>query len=287
MIARQTPSPPRSRRVPALAAAVLALVGVVLIVVAACTSRPAPPQPTAAAAGSISPVTTSTASSTRSSGTSPTPTATSEVPSPTSAEPTPTEPPPVTTSAVPAPAPAPASSSSSPKPVPPSTTAAPGETLLMPEATPVSFDIPRIGASSDLLQLGLNADGTAETPPIDEKVSHAGWLDQSPEPGTLGPAILLGHIDSAKYGPAVFYDIGSLVPGDTVEVTRSDGTVAIFAVDGVREYEKAQFPTLQVYGNLDHAGLRLITCGGVFNGDTGHYESNIVVFASLVATRAA
>jgi sortase (surface protein transpeptidase) len=151
----------------------------------------------------------------------------------------------------------------------------------------VSLNIPAIGASSDLLNLGLNGDGTIATPPIDEKDSHAGWFDQSPEPGTLGPAILLGHIDSAKYGPAIFYDLGKLVPGDTVEVTRSDGTVAIFAVDGVREYQKDQFPTLQVYGNLDHAGLRLITCGGVFNNDTGHYESNIVVFASLVASRAA
>ena len=281
MIARQTPPPPRARRVPALAAAGLALVGVVLIVVAACTSRPAPPEPTAAAAGSLSPA-TSASSSTRTSTTSSTVTPTSEPSAPPTSESAPvtTSEPPVTTSAAPAPA-----TSSTPKPVPPSTTAAPGETL--PESAPVSFDIPKIGASSDLLHLGLNSDGTIETPPIDEKVSHAGWFDQSPEPGTLGPAILLGHIDSARYGPAIFYELGSLVPGDTVEVTRADGTVAIFAVDGVREYQKDQFPTLQVYGNLDHAGLRLITCGGVFNDNTGHYESNIVVFASLVASRAA
>ncbi len=281
MIARQTPPPPRARRVPALAAAGLALVGVVLIVVAACTSRPAPPEPTAAAAGSLSPA-TSTSSSTRTPTTSSTVTPTSEPSAPPTSESAPvtSSEPPVTTSAAPAPA-----TSSTPKPVPPSTTAAPGETL--PESAPVSFDIPKIGASSDLLHLGLNSDGTIETPPIDEKVSHAGWFDQSPEPGTLGPAILLGHIDSARYGPAIFYELGSLVPGDTVEVTRADGTVAIFAVDGVREYQKDQFPTLQVYGNLDHAGLRLITCGGVFNDNTGHYESNIVVFASLVASRAA
>ncbi len=92
----------------------------------------------------------------------------------------------------------------------------------------------------------------------------------------------MGHIDSLSYGPAIFYNLGKLVPGDTVEVTRSDNTVAVFRVDGVREYLKSEFPTLQVYGNLDHAGLRLITCGGAFNNDTGHYESNIVVFATLV-----
>ena len=151
----------------------------------------------------------------------------------------------------------------------------------------MSMFIPAIGAGSDLLHLGLNPDGTIATPPIDEKVSHASWFDKSPEPGTLGPAILLGHIDSARYGPAIFYNLAKLVPGDTVEVSRDDGTVAIFAVDGVREYSKDEFPTLEVYGDLDHAGLRLITCGGVFDSNTGHYESNVVVFASLIASRAA
>lgn len=282
MTAPQSPTPPRSRRrLPAAIAAVLALIGVVLIVVASCTSRPAPPAPTAAAAGTIDP--TTARSTTVSSTETPTPTAT-----PTSATP-----PETTTEASPSAEPAPTSeapaptTSTTPTPVPPSTTAAPGETLLLPAAAPIAVNIPAIGASSELLDLGLNSDGTIATPPIDEKDSHAGWYNQSPEPGTIGPAILLGHIDSAKYGPAIFYDLGKLVPGDTIEVTRSDGTVAIFAVDGVREYPKNDFPTLQVYGNLDHAGLRLITCGGVFNNDTGHYENNTVVFASLVASRAA
>ena len=279
MIARQTPTP-RPRRIPAVGAAAGARGGVVLVVVAACTSRPAPPEPTAAAAGSLNPTTTST---TRTTTTTPTPTSetapySSEPPPPPSTsavDPTTTTP---TTTATP-------SSTTTSTPPPPSTAATQGQ--VMPAAEPVAISIPAIGTGSDLLHLGLNSDGSMATPPIDEKDSHAGWFDQSPEPGTLGPAIVVGHIDSARYGPAVFYDLGKLVPGDTVEITRSDGTVAVFGVDGVREYEKNDFPTLQVYGNLDHAGLRLITCGGVFNDDTGHYESNIVVFASLVATRAA
>ncbi|MEO5834233.1 MAG: class F sortase [Nakamurella sp.] len=270
MIARQTPTARRPRRrLPAAIASLLALVGVVLIVAAACSSQPAPPAPSAAAAGTID-------GETRSSAPMATPdTTTSATLPPTSAASAPDATPgttaedPATTTAVPpvtAPAPAP---------------------LILPAATPVSLNIPVIGAQSSLVGLGLNSDGTIATPPIDEKDSKAGWYDRSPQPGTLGPAILLGHIDSKSYGPAIFYNLGKLVPGDTVEVTRSDNTVAVFQVDGVREYQKAQFPTLQVYGNLDHAGLRLITCGGAFNNDTGHYESNIVVFASLVSSRAA
>jgi hypothetical protein len=37
-----------------------------------------------------------------------------------------------------------------------------------------------------------------------------------------------------------------------------------------------------VYGNIDHAGLRLITCGGTFNRITRHYSHNTVVYAKLV-----
>jgi len=100
----------------------------------------------------------------------------------------------------------------------------------------------------------------------------------------VGPAILLGHIDSKKYGPGVFYDLGRLKPGQEVDVTRQDGTVAVFAIDQVRVYPKDNFPTKDVYGNIDHAGLRLITCGGTFDPTKHSYESNIVAYASLVSS---
>ena len=38
----------------------------------------------------------------------------------------------------------------------------------LPAATPTRLDIPAIGVTSDLLQLGLNADGTVEVPPLSE-----------------------------------------------------------------------------------------------------------------------
>lgn len=103
----------------------------------------------------------------------------------------------------------------------------------------------------------------------------------------IGPAIVLGHIDSKKYGPGIFYKIGSLVPGQEVDITRKDGTVAVFKIDAVRSYPKDMFPTKDVYGNIDHAGLRLITCGGTFDPNKGSYESNIVVYASLKSTHKA
>jgi sortase (surface protein transpeptidase) len=92
---------------------------------------------------------------------------------------------------------------------------------------------------------------------------------------------LLGHVDSAKDGPSVFFRLGELRRGDRVAVTRADDSVAIFVVDEVHRYAKNDFPTDRVYGDIDHAGLRIITCGGAFDDAAGHYLDNIVVFASL------
>jgi sortase (surface protein transpeptidase) len=153
-------------------------------------------------------------------------------------------------------------------------------------AAPVRVDIPAIGVSSDLMRLGLNADGTVAVPPL-EADDRAGWYERGPAPGDVGPAVLLGHVDSAEYGPGVFFDLGAMVPGDEVQVARADGSVAVFTVDRVERHPKDRFPTIDVYGNTDDAQLRLITCGGDFDAGARSYEDNIIVFASLTATRPA
>lgn len=159
--------------------------------------------------------------------------------------------------------------------------------MLLPPSQPVSLSAPAIGITSSLIDLGRNADGTIEVPSLEDPKSEPGWYTNSPSPGTLGPAIILGHVDSRQYGPGVFYSLSDLQPGDDVDVARADGTVALFVVDAVRTVSKSDFPTRQVYGNLDHAGLRLITCGGEFDPDARSYESNVIVFASLIGSRAA
>ena len=52
-------------------------------------------------------------------------------------------------------------------------------------------------------------------------------------------------------------------------------------MDGVEQISKSAFPTSRVYGNLNDAGLRLISCGGVYNRRTGHYSDNIIVYATM------
>ena len=102
----------------------------------------------------------------------------------------------------------------------------------------------------------------------------------------VGPAVIVGHVDSYQ-GPGALFRLGALRPGDQIYVTRADHTVAIFRVDAVDEYSKTSFPTQQVYGAVSYAGLRVITCGGQFDEQTHHYLSNTVIYAVLTSSRPA
>lgn len=151
---------------------------------------------------------------------------------------------------------------------------------VLPASRPVTLKIPSIGVSSAVRHLGQEADGTLETP-AGPHYDLAGWYRYSPAPGSLGPAILLGHVDSAANGPSVFFRLGELRAGDVISVGRADGSAAVFVVDEVHRYPKDDFPTKLVYDDIDHAGLRIVTCGGAFDASRGHYLDNVVVFASL------
>ena len=109
----------------------------------------------------------------------------------------------------------------------------------------------------------------------------AGWYTGSPRPGAVGSSVIAGHVDSVR-GPAVFYRLGTLRPGERVYVSRADGTMADFSVSRVQTYAKDAFPTAEVYGPAPDPELRLITCGGTFDSTTGHYLSNVVAYATLV-----
>ncbi|CCG05478.1 class F sortase [Blastococcus saxobsidens] len=154
---------------------------------------------------------------------------------------------------------------------------------VLPEAVPLSVTIPSIDTTTPpLASLGLLPDGSLEVP-ADYDV--AGWYRGGPAPGELGPAVIAGHVDSAAEGPAVFFRLAELQPGDEIHVDRADGTTAVFAVDRVARYPKDAFPTVEVYGDTDHAALRLITCGGSFDPASGNYRDNVVVFARLAGVR--
>jgi hypothetical protein len=152
---------------------------------------------------------------------------------------------------------------------------------------PQVLAIPAISVRSPLLSLGKNPDGSLQVPQPGPHYNEAAWYNGLRTPGELGPAIILGHIDSAAEGPSVFFRLGALHIGDRIYVTRADGKVAVFAVNAVRSYPKASFPNDLVYAATPDASLRLITCGGDFDRSTGSYLSNVVVFAHLLKAQPA
>jgi hypothetical protein len=156
----------------------------------------------------------------------------------------------------------------------------PGPVAALGRSRPVHLDLPTIGVHTALMSLGLNPDGTVEVPPLTRN-APAGWYRHLASPGEIGPAVLLGHVDSAADGPAVFFRLGALRPGDPLSVRRADGTTVVFSVDRVAAYPKSAFPTQAVYGAVDHPALRLVTCGGRFDRARGSYRGTVVVYAGL------
>jgi sortase (surface protein transpeptidase) len=164
-------------------------------------------------------------------------------------------------------------------PAPTGPIVAPPQSAAAQVARPVSLTIPLIGVKTNLITLGLAAGGAMQVPPSTSTV--AGWFTGSPRPGAVGSSIIVGHVDS-KHGPGIFFRLPELQKGDDVFIKRSDGTTAEFRVTEVQEYPKDHFPTDTVYGPTPDAELRLITCGGTFDSVTGHYLSNIIVYATQI-----
>jgi hypothetical protein len=143
----------------------------------------------------------------------------------------------------------------------------------------VALTIPAIGVRTALETLGRTAQGTLQVP---TSTTVAGWYTHSPAPGAIGSSVIVGHVDSLT-GPGIFYRLHLLRPRNLIYVRQKDGRLAVFRVNSVHQYTKRGFPTAKVYGPAPTPQLRLITCGGTFDAQTGHYLSNIVVYATMTS----
>jgi sortase (surface protein transpeptidase) len=148
---------------------------------------------------------------------------------------------------------------------------------VLPRALPLHIRIPSIGVDTDIVPVGLNQDDSIAMPP---SVDVGAWYSGSPTPGELGPAIIAGHVDNYK-GIGAFFRLREMQAGQLIYIDRADGSTATFKVADIKQVPQANFPTQEVFGNINYAGLRVITCGGAFNTSTHEYEDNIVVFAIL------
>lgn len=155
------------------------------------------------------------------------------------------------------------------------------EVVALSREAPVRLSVPRLSIDAPFeAPLTLKDDGTLGVP---EGFDTVGWYQGGASPGEKGTASVLGHVDS-QVGPAVFFSLGQLLPGDSIFVERADGTTAEFVVEYFERYEQDSFPTEKVYGMTDYPSLRLITCSGVYDRESSRYSHNTVVYARFVSS---
>lgn len=168
-----------------------------------------------------------------------------------------------------------------PQPAPSQSSSAPAVVRPLARSIPSRLKIPKLHVNSPIMKLGLNADHTIQVPPLNQP-NMTGWWEGGPTPGEKGASVILGH-NIGNGHPSVFEKLGSLKPGDTVQVTRSNGSVATFQITKLEQIAKSRFPTEKVYGKLSYPGIRLITCGGQFDASWGHHVDNIIAYGKLVS----
>ena len=147
-------------------------------------------------------------------------------------------------------------------------------------SVPSRLSIPKLHIDSPIMKLGLNADRTIQVPPLN-RPNMTGWWKGGPTPGEKGASVILGH-NIGNGRASVFDKLGTLKPGDTVRVTRGNGSVATFEITKLEQIAKSRFPTSKVYGKLSYPGIRLITCGGRFDSSSGHHVDNVIAYGRLV-----
>lgn len=162
--------------------------------------------------------------------------------------------------------------------------ASPRTPALLPRSRPTTLTLAYLDVEAPVVDLRLDSHGQLAAPP-DDNSDLVGWYADGPSPGENGTVIVVGHRDT-RAGPAVFVGLGAVTTGRLVELRRADGRTAVYTVDAVKTYDKAHFPSREVYGARARPELRLITCGGAYDRRTG-YTGNIVVYAHLTATRPA
>ena len=177
-----------------------------------------------------------------------------------------------------------ATTTTSPAPTPPPTSGLAelvrpaGSTATLPEAvtgpTPVGLRYGAIGADAAVVAVGVEPNGDMSIPGATE----VGWYRYGPTPGAEGSAVLAAHV---AYGgrDGVFRRLTASVPGDRFDVVYDDGSTRTFEVVALRQYDKDELPTAEIFAVTGGPQVVLVTCGGSFNRELRSYDDNVVAYA--------
>jgi LPXTG-site transpeptidase (sortase) family protein len=137
---------------------------------------------------------------------------------------------------------------------------------------PDSIAIPDAGVASPVEPMGARGNSFRLPGPYE-----VGWYRGGPRPGETGRAVLIGHRDT-KTGPGAFAGLSQARPGSLVTVS-SGGVEQRYRVTEAVSVAKSSFAAASIYSPGKRPALVLITCGGRFDRETGHYDDNVVVLA--------
>ena len=140
-------------------------------------------------------------------------------------------------------------------------------------ASPVTLTIDAIGVNAQVETIEI-VDGVMQDPTGPWVVS---WYKETARPGEEGNIVFAGHVDYWDVGPAVFYNIASLEKDAEVQVSGDDNQTYVYLVDTVTLYDAANAPVGEIVGETEDPAITLITCGGPFDYQTGHYLQRTVV----------
>ncbi|WP_226670393.1 class F sortase [Metabacillus litoralis] len=144
---------------------------------------------------------------------------------------------------------------------------------------PTQIEIPSINVQASITKQGLNNKGQMIIPDNGEEVA---WYEPGAQPGEEGNAVLAGHVDDYT-GPAVFFYLKELKPGDDVIVYDAKGKKLLFRVEKIQSYPKDEAPLQKIFGPTTEPRLNLITCTGLYNRSTNEHEERLVVYTKMVS----
>jgi LPXTG-site transpeptidase (sortase) family protein len=145
------------------------------------------------------------------------------------------------------------------------------------QGTEMSLNIPSIGVSASVYSRSVGTNGVMGNPLGAWDVI---WYDFSNfsglggYPGDPGAnAVFAGHVDYIHVGPAVFWSLRDLSPGDRVTVSTSNGPIT-YAVQWT-QWAAPDVDFSQFVAKTGHDSITLVTCIGDFAA--GHYSNRFIV----------
>ena len=141
------------------------------------------------------------------------------------------------------------------------------------------LQIPKLDIDAEVVVLGVDTDGQMQAPDSPNEVA---WYDFTASPGTSGNALFSGHLDYARFGPAVFSQLADLDVADEVFITLSDGTIYAYHVTSSTVYNAAKAPLDEIIGPTADEVITLITCAGTFDARAREYDQRVIVRAHRI-----